>query len=197
MTEHLKSISKQPPSKPAAILVVSAHWEEGEELAVTSSERPEMLYDYFGFADEVSLMRTMSTPYHARDYELLDVRTACPLVLPQFYKLSYPAPGNPALATRIQSLLAASDLPTRLDAQRGLDHGVCNPRSREVEPRKTHHSLAFIALTPAFGHCILLARQSSRCSLPIQTPAFLSLHSPCTHRSMHESTCQSARRCRP
>jgi 4,5-DOPA dioxygenase extradiol len=40
---------------------------------------------------------------------------------PEYYRLSYPAPGEPALAARMSELLAT---PVRLDTERGLDHGV-------------------------------------------------------------------------
>lgn len=43
------------------------------------------------------------------------------------YELRYDAPGNPALALRMQSLLAESPFPVRLDEARGLDHGVWIP----------------------------------------------------------------------
>lgn len=36
---------------PEAIVVISAHWEE-EEVSLTGSARPEMLYDYYGFPEE-------------------------------------------------------------------------------------------------------------------------------------------------
>lgn len=34
--------------RPSAILVVSAHWEEGEPT-ITSASRPDLIYDYYGF----------------------------------------------------------------------------------------------------------------------------------------------------
>jgi 4,5-DOPA dioxygenase extradiol len=40
---------------------------------------------------------------------------------PDYYLLSYPAPGDPALAARMSDVLGA---PVRLDTERGLDHGV-------------------------------------------------------------------------
>jgi aromatic ring-opening dioxygenase catalytic subunit (LigB family) len=43
------------------------------------------------------------------------------------YQLQYPAPGSPELARRIQTLLTDAGLPTNIDAQRGLDHGVFIP----------------------------------------------------------------------
>ena len=40
------------------------------------------------------------------------------------YHVVYPAPGDPALAERVRSLIAAAGLPTSLDADRGFDHGA-------------------------------------------------------------------------
>jgi len=38
-------------SEPSAILVISAHWEE-EQATITSSDHPEIIYDYYGFPAE-------------------------------------------------------------------------------------------------------------------------------------------------
>ncbi len=46
---------------------------------------------------------------------------------PHTYELEYPAPGDPALAARVQALLAAGGVPTRTETERGLDHGVFVP----------------------------------------------------------------------
>lgn len=43
------------------------------------------------------------------------------------YQLSYPAPGWPMLAERVQQLLGQSGLPCRGDPNRGLDHGAFVP----------------------------------------------------------------------
>ncbi len=40
------------------------------------------------------------------------------------YRLSYPAPGSPELAGRIQVLLEAAGFPVKSDDARGLDHGT-------------------------------------------------------------------------
>lgn len=45
------------------------------------------------------------------------------------YDVQYPASGAPELALDVQRLLAAADLPSRLDAQRPLDHGAWVPLS--------------------------------------------------------------------
>lgn len=43
------------------------------------------------------------------------------------YQQQYPAPGDPALATRIKALLDGAGLPATLDPARGLDHGAWVP----------------------------------------------------------------------
>jgi len=43
------------------------------------------------------------------------------------YRLTYPAPGDPALAGRIAGLLAEAGLPSAIDPERGLDHGAWVP----------------------------------------------------------------------
>jgi 4,5-DOPA dioxygenase extradiol len=46
------------------------------------------------------------------------------------YQLTYPCPGDPVLAAEIVSLLNAADLPSALEPNRGLDHGVWIPLRR-------------------------------------------------------------------
>ena len=46
---------------------------------------------------------------------------------PHTYALRYDAPGDPALAQRIASLLHDAGLPSATDAQRGFDHGTFIP----------------------------------------------------------------------
>jgi 4,5-DOPA dioxygenase extradiol len=43
------------------------------------------------------------------------------------YALSYPAPGDPALAERVSDLLCAAGLASEIDHARGLDHGAWIP----------------------------------------------------------------------
>jgi 4,5-DOPA dioxygenase extradiol len=43
------------------------------------------------------------------------------------YEIKYPAPGSPALASKIHDLLAARGIASKLDAKRGNDHGVFIP----------------------------------------------------------------------
>ncbi len=46
---------------------------------------------------------------------------------PHTYQVQYRAPGSPALAGRVVQLLEAAGLPTRLDSERGFDHGTFVP----------------------------------------------------------------------
>jgi aromatic ring-opening dioxygenase catalytic subunit (LigB family) len=48
LTAYLQSLRGLPNAAPKALLVVSAHWEETVPT-VTTSARPPMLYDYYGF----------------------------------------------------------------------------------------------------------------------------------------------------
>ncbi|MDO9436740.1 class III extradiol ring-cleavage dioxygenase [Hydrogenophaga sp.] len=45
------------------------------------------------------------------------------------YRLQYPAPGSPALAQRVQTLLSQAGIPCDGDATRGFDHGTFVPLS--------------------------------------------------------------------
>ena len=46
----LADMPRQIGSTPAAVLMVSAHWEEAE-FTLTASPRPPMIFDYYGFPD--------------------------------------------------------------------------------------------------------------------------------------------------
>jgi aromatic ring-opening dioxygenase catalytic subunit (LigB family) len=48
LLSYLRGLSRVPPERPRAILIVSAHWEEPVPTVMTSP-RPPMLYDYYGF----------------------------------------------------------------------------------------------------------------------------------------------------
>ena len=46
---------------------------------------------------------------------------------PHTYSVRYDAPGDPALAERVKTLLEAAGMPTSLDTERGFDHGMFSP----------------------------------------------------------------------
>jgi 4,5-DOPA dioxygenase extradiol len=43
------------------------------------------------------------------------------------YEITYPAPGSPELADRIAGTLRKNNIPTRIDPERGFDHGLFIP----------------------------------------------------------------------
>jgi 4,5-DOPA dioxygenase extradiol len=45
----------------------------------------------------------------------------------RYYETTYPAPGAPALASRVKELLGGQDIPVAEDPARGLDHGAYVP----------------------------------------------------------------------
>jgi aromatic ring-opening dioxygenase catalytic subunit (LigB family) len=46
---------------------------------------------------------------------------------PASYEITWPAPGEPALAARVREILERADLPTAADPERGFDHGTFVP----------------------------------------------------------------------
>lgn len=50
MADWLRALSGTLPTKPKAILVISAHWEESV-ITVTTSANPSLIYDYYGFPE--------------------------------------------------------------------------------------------------------------------------------------------------
>lgn len=93
----LSKLGGQLPSKPDAIVVVSAHWETPAPIiGITHSVQPETIYDFYGFPQAL-------------------------------YDMHYPASGAPQLAEQIHSLLNEQSFDTRLHPTRGLDHGAWSP----------------------------------------------------------------------
>lgn len=48
LADYLRNLATLPPTRPRAVLVISAHWEE-PAFTVMTAQRPPMLYDYYGF----------------------------------------------------------------------------------------------------------------------------------------------------
>jgi 4,5-DOPA dioxygenase extradiol len=94
MVEFMRRLPAQL-TKPDAILVISAHWEE-REATLIGAQNPVMFYDYYGFQKEA-------------------------------YEITYPAPGSPELAQRIAGTLEKNGIASRIDPQRGFDHGLFIP----------------------------------------------------------------------
>ncbi|MET0280803.1 MAG: class III extradiol ring-cleavage dioxygenase [Steroidobacteraceae bacterium] len=56
LEESLQDIPRQLPARPAAVLVVSGHWEAGQ-FTVSTAPNPGMEYDYYGFPAETYRIR--------------------------------------------------------------------------------------------------------------------------------------------
>jgi aromatic ring-opening dioxygenase catalytic subunit (LigB family) len=95
LATYLRSVANVPKTRPKAVLVISAHWEEAVPTVMTSA-RPPMLYDYYGFPAES-------------------------------YEITWPAPGEPALAGRVRALLSSAGFDSAENAERGFDHGTFVP----------------------------------------------------------------------
>jgi aromatic ring-opening dioxygenase catalytic subunit (LigB family) len=90
-----------------------------ERLADSLPERPKALLVISGHWEEPVFTASASpAPQLIFDYSGFPEHT---------YHLTWPAPGDPGLAARVQRLLADSGLPAATDANRGYDHGVFVP----------------------------------------------------------------------
>lgn len=97
LVAKMKAIPAELPALPRATLVVTAHWEE-RVPSITGSERPELLYDYYGFPPEGY------APH-----------------------LTYTPPGSPAVAQRARDLLVEAGFAKVNINDRPLDHGTFIP----------------------------------------------------------------------
>jgi aromatic ring-opening dioxygenase catalytic subunit (LigB family) len=90
-----------------------------EGFAATLSERPKALLVVSGHWEEAAFMvGAAARPKLIFDYSGFPEDT---------YRLTWPAPGDPALAREVERLLIEAGLPAATDAQRGYDHGVFVP----------------------------------------------------------------------
>src|SRR5271163_3910014 len=88
-----RQLSKQLslPSKPKAILVITAHWETSDIVNINAQQQhPELLYDYYGFPSEA-------------------------------YQIKYNSPGDLNLSNRVKSLLEQAGIQAQLNDERNFD----------------------------------------------------------------------------
>jgi aromatic ring-opening dioxygenase catalytic subunit (LigB family) len=90
-----------------------------EGLAATLPEPPKALVVISGHWEEPAFTASaVAKPELIFDYSGFPEHT---------YRLTWPAPGDPELATRARDLLTDAGLPAGLSANRGFDHGVFVP----------------------------------------------------------------------
>ena len=88
-------------------------------FAAALPERPETILIVSGhWEEDVPTVNAGAAPALLYDYEGFP---------PHTYRLTYPAPGAPALAARTRDLLEAEGIASSEDAARGWDHGVFVP----------------------------------------------------------------------
>lgn len=102
---------------PADTWDATKHFLEG--LAATLPETPKAILVISGHWEEPAFTASSAAaPQLIFDYSGFPEHT---------YQLTWPAPGDPELAARVNDLLTRSGLPAGLNANRGFDHGVFVP----------------------------------------------------------------------
>ncbi|MEM1413273.1 MAG: class III extradiol ring-cleavage dioxygenase [Myxococcota bacterium] len=104
---------------PNEVEALAGYWRSVGEL---SAERPRALLVVSAhWETEVPTVMTAPQPPMLFDYYGFP---------PASYELSWPAPGEPALAARVRGLLQGAGFETAEDAERGFDHGTFVPLGR-------------------------------------------------------------------
>jgi aromatic ring-opening dioxygenase catalytic subunit (LigB family) len=90
-----------------------------ESISASLPAQPKALLVISGHWEEPAFTAgTAAAPKLIYDYSGFPAHT---------YQLTWPAPGDPALASRVAEMLKAAGLPAATDAARGYDHGVFVP----------------------------------------------------------------------
>jgi aromatic ring-opening dioxygenase catalytic subunit (LigB family) len=90
-----------------------------ESISASLSSQPKALLVISGHWEASAFtVGTAAAPKLIYDYSGFPAHT---------YQLTWPAPGNPALAERVAEMLRNAGLPAATDAARGYDHGVFVP----------------------------------------------------------------------
>jgi 4,5-DOPA dioxygenase extradiol len=92
----------------------------------------QFLSGYAGTLDKPDAIIVISA--HWEEAEIAITAAAAPPLLfdyygfpPETYEYQYPAPGHPQLAAQVHDLLGKAGIESRLDVERGFDHGVFVP----------------------------------------------------------------------
>ncbi len=91
----------------------------------------------------------------------------------EMYEISYPAPGSPALAARVQALLAAGGVPCHADAARGFDHGTFSM----MKPLYPDADIPVVQLSMKIGYDPLFHLQIGQLLAPLRDEGVLILGS--------------------
>ena len=114
--DFLRGIQHELPSKPSAILIITAHWET-QIPSFTGGERPELIYDYYGFPPETYALQypAPGAPALAQRAADLIVQSGVPARVDSDYgwdhgvfiplKVMYPQADIPVVAMSLQQSL--------------------------------------------------------------------------------------------
>jgi 4,5-DOPA dioxygenase extradiol len=102
--------------RPSSILMISAHWVEGASGARRPDGPATRGSGAHSLAAPVTLAATQTVPLVYDFYGFPE----------RYYRVTYPAPGAPELATRVRALLSPHQ-PIAEAPERGLDHGAYVP----------------------------------------------------------------------
>ena len=104
------------------------------------------------------------------------------------YELTWPAPGDPALAARVQALLEGAGFPTAKDAERGFDHGTFVPL--KVAFPEARIPVVQLSLVAGLDPAVHLAM--GRALAPLRDEGVLIVGSGMTYHNLRSFGSQSA-----
>jgi aromatic ring-opening dioxygenase catalytic subunit (LigB family) len=98
------------------------------------------------------------------------------------YHISYPAPGDPALARRVSALLGGGGLACRLDAARGFDHGAFSL----MKPLYPHADMPLVQLSLDSSLDPALHLQAGRLLAPLRDEGVLIIGSGLSYHNLRD-----------
>jgi len=104
------------------------------------------------------------------------------------YELTWPAPGDPALAARVRALLEGAGFPTAQDAERGYDHGTFVPL--KVAFPEARIPVVQLSLVAGLDPAVHLAM--GRALAPLRDEGVLIVGSGMTYHNLRSFGSQSA-----
>lgn len=107
---------------------------------------------------------------------------------PHTYQVRYAAPGAPALAMRVAELIAQAGLPSRLDAERGFDHGAFAP----MAVMYPHADMPMAQLSLRHGEDAGLHMRLGQALAPMRDEGVLIIGSGLSYHNLRQFSAQGA-----
>lgn len=126
----LQALPQHVGARPDAVLMVSAHWEE-PEFTVQGAERPEMIYDYYGFPEHTYRIRYPASGSPALAQRVLSLLRDSGIAAREDAARGY----DHGMYAPMFVAYPGADLPTvQLSLRRGLDPDAHLAAGRALEP---------------------------------------------------------------